>query len=167
MLVVIRSMRDLRFGELMRVYEQSNLEQGRLKWPDEPEGQQMAQAEQDIYGYLRQCLFTLPGAAVCVWQVEGQYVSALRLEPWKNGMLLTGLETAMDQRGKGYANALIRAVQEQLAQQGKVRLYSHIRKVNAASIHVHEKCGFRLFRDHAVFLDGSVDRRSSTYIYET
>lgn len=166
MLAVFRSMRDLRFGELMKVYEQSNLEQGRLKFPQESEGRQLALAEQECYGYLRQCFFTLPEAAVCVWQVEGRYVCALRLEPWKDGMLLTGLETAPEERGKGYACALICAAQEYLSRQGKGKLYSHISKGNAASIHVHEKCGFRKIRDHAVFLDGSVGRKSSTFLYE-
>jgi len=166
MLTVFRSIRDLRFGELMKVYEQSNLELGRRKFPHESEGRQLALAEQDCYGYLLQCFFTLPETAVCVWQVEGRYACALRLEPWKDGVLLTGLETAPEERGKGYACALIRAVQCYLAQQGKVKLYSHISNRNTASIHVHEKCGFRLYRDHAVFLDGSVDRKFATYIHE-
>ena len=166
MLIVVRSMRDLLFGQIMAVYEQGNLEQGRRKWPDEPEGRQLALAEQDFFDYLRQCFFTLPGAVICTWQVEGRHVSALRLEHWKDGVLLTGLETAPDQRGKGYACALIRAVQDYLSQQGKGRVYSHISKGNAASIHVHEKCGFRKIYDHAVLLDGSVNRKYTTYIYE-
>lgn len=166
MLVVIRSMRDLLFGQIMAVYEQSHLEQGRQQWPDEAEGRQLALAEQAFFDYLRQCFFTLPGATICVWQVDGRYVSALRLEPWKDGLLLTGLETAPEQQGKGYACDLIRGVQGYLAQQGTVRLYSHINKHNKASIAVHKKCGFKKILDHANFLDGSIDCYSGTYIYE-
>lgn len=166
MLIVVRSMRDLLVGQIMAVYEQSNLEQGRRRWPNEPEGRQLALAEQDFFDYLRQCFFTLPGAVVCVWQVDGRYASALRLEPWKDGLLLTGLETAPSQRGKGYACALIRAVQANLSKRGEVKLYCHISKENAASIAVHEKCGFRRIHDYAVYLDGSVDTRSVTYKWE-
>lgn len=166
MLIVIRCMRDLQFGELMKVYRQGNLENGRENWPYETSVRQLALAEQDFYDYLRQCFYTHPGAVYCVWQESGHYVSALRLEPWKDGLLLTGLETAPEQRRKGYAYHLIRSVQAHLAQQGAVRLYSHINKHNMASIAVHEKCGFKKVLDHAVYIDGSVDRKSSTYLYE-
>lgn len=166
MLVVISSVRELRFGELMGVYAESNLVLGRRQWPHETQDRQLALAEQDFYDYLRRCFFKIPGAVYCVWQEAGHYVSALRLEPWKDGLLLTGLETAPEQRGKGYACDLIRGVQAYLAQQGTVRLYSHISKRNDASIGVHEKCGFRKLSDHAAYNDGSVDMKARTYIYE-
>ena len=166
MLVVIGSMRELRFGELMQVYGESNLEKGRRCWLYETEDRQLALAEQDLYDYLRQCIFAVPDAALCVWQESGHYVSALRLEPWKDGLLLTGLETAPERRGKGYARALIRAVQGYLVQQGKGKLYSHINKSNTASICVHEKCGFRRIYDYAAYVDGSVDRASKTYLWD-
>jgi RimJ/RimL family protein N-acetyltransferase len=165
MLGVIRSMSELRFGELMRVYEQSNLEKGRQNWLYETKARQVALAEQDFYDYLRQCFFAISGAVYFVWQVTGHYVSALRLEPWKDGLLLTGLETSPGQRGKGYASELLQSVQAYLEQQGAFMLYSHINKRNAASIAVHEKCGFRKLYDHAVYVDGSVDSISATYIF--
>jgi RimJ/RimL family protein N-acetyltransferase len=164
MLVVISNLRELRFGELMEVYKCSNQENGKQNWPDETLERQLALAEQDFYDYLRQCFFKITGAVYCVWRVSGHYVSALRLEPWKDGLLLTGLETAPEQRGKGYAYDLIRAVQTHLAQQGTVTLYSHINNHNTASIAVHEKCGFRKLLDHATYLDGTVDCHSGTYI---
>lgn len=166
MLIVVQSMRDLQFGQIMAVYEQSNQELGQSRWLYESQGRQLALAEQDFFEYLRHCFFTLPGAVICTWQVNGRYVCALRSEPWQDGVLLTGLETAPGERGKGYACALIRAVQEYHSKQGNIKLYSHIRKGNSVSVHVHEKCGFRYYRDYAVFLDGSVDRQSATFIYE-
>lgn len=166
MLVVIRSVRELRFGELMAVYEQSNLEMGRRLWPQETRDRQFALAEQDFFDYLRQCFFTLPGSVYCLWQEDGHYVSALRLEPWKDGLLLTGLETTPSRRKKGYACKLVRGVQAYLARQGTVRLYSHISKCNEASIGVHMKCGFRKLFDYAAYNDGSTDRKAWTYIYE-
>jgi len=73
---------------------------------------------------------------------SGRYVSALRLEPYRDGLLLEALETAPEQRRKGFAAALIRAVQCFL--EGKTKLYSHVDKRNLSSLKVHEKCGFRI-----------------------
>lgn len=150
MLKVVRSMKELPFGQLMQVCGETY----------------DVVAEQDFYEYLRQCFFHTPSAVYCLWMEQEQCVSALRLEPWRNGWLLTGLETAPDRRGWGHASALIRAVQAFLGEQGPVRLYSHIDKRNAASIRTHEKCGFCKISNHAVYIDGSVDTRGATYLYE-
>lgn len=166
MLTVIRSLRELHFGRLMDVYAQTNREVGRERWPMEPENHSIALAEQDFYNYLSACFFRTPGAVYCVWQESGRYVSTLRLEPWRDGLLLEGLETAPERRNHGYACILIRAVQARLREQGAVKVYSHISKRNIVSIAVHEKCGFRKLHDYAVYADGSVDSRSGTYIYE-
>lgn len=166
MLVIIRSIRELQFTALMDIYEQSNLEAGQQQWPQEHEARQLALAEQDFFDYLKQSFFPTPGAIYCLWKQEHQYVSALRLEPWQDGLLLTGLETAPAHRRKGYALALIRSIQQHLAQQEAVRLYCHINNRNTASIGVHEKCGFRKCSDIAVFIDGSANRNSATYKYE-
>lgn len=167
MLTVFRSMRELRFGCLMDVYAQTNHELGGACWPEEPKCRAVALAEQDFYDYLSGCFFRTAGAVCCVWQEEGSYISALRLETWRDGMLLTALETAPEHRGRGFACALVRSVQTYLREQGPVRLYSHISKRNTASIAVHEKCGFRKIHDYAAYLDGSVDNCSATYIYES
>lgn len=159
-------MKELPFGELMAVYAESNTEAGRQRWPHETTDRSIALAEQDFYEYLRHGFFRMPGAVYCLWMENEVCVSALRLEPWKDGMLLTGLETAPERRNRGYACALIRGVQVYLGRQGGVRLYSHIRKRNTPSIHTHEKCGFRKISDMAVYIDGSVDSQGSTYLYE-
>lgn len=167
MLTVIGSMRELRFGRLMDVYAQTNRETARERWPSEPESYATSLAEQDFYNYLSTCFFPTSGAVYCVWQEGGRYVSALRLEPWRDGLLLEALESAPDRRNHGYACTLIRAVQAYLRERGTVSIYSHISKHNTASIAVHEKCGFRKLYDYAVYADGSVDSRSGTYIYKT
>lgn len=148
MLAVIGSMKELRFGQLAEVYALDR------------------RAEQDFYQYLRECFFKTPGAVYCVWQEGSVYVSALRLEPYRDGLVLAGLETPPDRRNQGYAAALIRAVQSWLVEQGRGILYSHISHRNGASIGVHQKCGFRKILDHAVYVDGSVDSRAGTYVYE-
>ena len=163
MLILIRTMKELNFGQLMAVYEQSNRENGREFWPELPEGQQMLGAEQDFYQYLRESFFATEGAFYAIWAEKGNYVSALRLEPYQDGLLLEALETAPNHRRKGYAAALIRAVLE-LPEISKV--YAHVHKKNTASLCTHESCGFRRMLDHAVYIDGSVRTNSCTLCYE-
>ena len=89
------------------------------------------------------------------------YFSALRLEPYEDGLLLEALETAPAHRRKGYAEKLIRAVQAEFLQ----KIYSHVSKKNTASLAVHQKCGFRQVLDYAKYIDGSVVRSAVTLCY--
>lgn len=130
------------------------------------------EALETIYGreldsrFLRYEFFAQAGAALYLWEVEGQAVSALRIEPWKDGVLVTALQTASGCENRGYATMLLRAVLEDLGQQGSGRVYAHIRHGNVSSIRVHEKCGFQRIADTARLLDGTVTARLGTYEYE-
>lgn len=123
---------------------------------------QLELAEQDFYQYLREVFFPVPGAVYCIWQEENAYVSALRLEPYRDGLLLEALETAPGERRRGYAEALIRAVLERFA---PTKIYSHVGKRNYPSLKTHEKCGFRRALDYAVYVDGSVNRHCCTLVH--
>ena len=152
MLQIVRNMRELDFPALMEVYEEGNRENGEELWPELPEGLRMLRAEQAFRQYLQECFFVTPEAVCCIWRENGRYVSALRLEPYQDGLLLEALETAPGHRRKGYAAALIMAVLERFGQQ---KIYSHVSKRNTASLGAHEKCGFHRIADHAVYADGS------------
>ena len=165
MLIIAKSMRDLRIGELMEVYAQSNLEKT-SDWPNLPKGFALQLAEQDFRQYLQEVFFRTQGAICGIWQVNGKYVSALRLEPYRDGLLLEGLETAPDFRRKGYAAMLIQAVQQFLREQGAVKLYSHVEKRNIASLNTHFSCDFQIVSDCAVYINGNMDYRCYTLVYE-
>lgn len=152
MLLIVGALRELDFSALMDVYIEGNLEKAE-------DGISLLEAEQDFYLYLQEVFFATPGAVYCIWQECGQYVSALRLEPYRDGWLLEALETAPEQRRKGFAEKLMRAV---LALHPNRRVYSHVGKRNVASMGVHEKCGFRRILEHAVYIDGSVNDRACT-----
>ena len=160
MLCVVKRMGELDFAALMEVYEEGNLENGEELWPELPEGLRLLNAEQAFHQYLRECFFVTPEAVYCIWQEKGKYVSALRLEPYQDGLLLEALETAPDSRRKGYAAALIKAVLETF---GEKKIYSHVSKRNAASLRTHESCGFHRIADHAVYADGSVMQNHVTF----
>lgn len=160
MLYIANRLKDLDFRQLMDVYEEGNLENAAELWPEEPEGQQLLLAEQSFHQYLRECFFPTEGARYCVWIVDGSYVSALRLEPYQDGLLLEALETKPGQRRKGYAVALVKAV---LSEAGDRKIYSHVGKRNTASLKTHENCGFRRIMEHAVYADGSVMTNHCTF----
>lgn len=166
MLYTARHLRELSFEQLMAVYREGNEENGRILAPFDSQARQLWLAEGDFYSYLRDVFFLTPGTLYAVWTVQGRYVSALRLEPYKDGLLLEALETAPQERGKGYAAALIRAVQELLKDGGVSRLYSHVGKQNAASLKTHQRCGFQIVADSAAYLDGTVSSRAYTMEYD-
>lgn len=166
MLLIARKMNEFSFSKLMEVYLDANREHGMILAPEENEDRQLQLSEEDFYSYLHDSFFTHPGAMYCIWEEGKNYVSALRLEPYQDGLLLEALETMPVQRKKGYAVLLIQAVFTMLEQQGSVRIYSHIDKTNAASRKTHLRCGFRVHQDFAAFIDGSVNRRADTWIYE-
>ena len=163
MLLIVDKLKDLSFSQLMDVYEEGNRENGEEFWPDLDPSQQMLRAEQEFYQYLQQVFFPVEQARYYIWEEKGHYVSALRLEPYRDGMLLEALETAPSQRKKGYAVLLIQAVQGVCPDQ---KIYSHVSKRNSSSLRTHEKCGFQRIAENAVYADGSVTNRSCTLCWE-
>ncbi len=161
MLVIVNSLKELDFRALMDIYVEGNLENAQRLWPELPEGQQLLLAEQEFYDYLRTQFFSVPGAMYALWMEQGRAVSALRLEPWKDGWLMEALETVPDARGRGCASALVQA-----AALGRGKVYSHVSRANGASLAVHKKCGFRKILDYAAYLDGSVNRSAVTLLLD-
>lgn len=159
MLKIVEKLEQLSFCQLMGVYEESNRLNGQERYGRLPESYQIMEAEQDFYQYLRECFFPTKGAFYALWIVDNIYVSALRLEPYQDGLLLEALETAPFHRQKGYAQSLIQAI---LAYVGEQRVYSHVHKENVPSLRAHESCGFHRILDHAIYIDGSIRNTSCT-----
>lgn len=148
MLIVASSMRQLRFGDLSVLYNY-NLPQ-----------------ESEFYSYLYDVFFRTKGAVYCVWEEKCRYVCALRLEPYRDGLILTGLETHPDFRNMGLASKLVTESLQWAGRQGKVKVYSHIHHSNVPSVAVHLRNGFRKIDDIAVLLDGSISSTYGTYLCE-
>lgn len=156
MLLIAKRIRDLSFSKLMEVYEEGNLENGSELYPNLSAGEQLLRAEQDFYQYLNEIFFATPGAVYLIYTQQQRYCAALRLEPYKDGLLLEALETAPALRRKGYAAALLREMKVVLTQQGGGSVYSHVSKRNEASLRAHLGAGFEKVVDYAVYADGSV-----------
>lgn len=114
-----------------------------------------------FYEYLADVFFVTHGARYFVLEEDGAYLSALRIEPFWDGLLLAGLQTHPHHRCRGYALALMGEVLEGLR---GMKIYSHIEKKNPASRAIHEKLGFSRIRDCATLLDGTVTSRFDTYL---
>ena len=159
MLEVFDSLKNLNFQMLMDVYAQSNRENAEVYFPQLSKPQGVAMVEQQFYTFLQEVFFKTRDSRYCVWLADGKYVSALRLEPYRDGLLLEALETAPEQRHKGYGRRLMQAALGQI--QGKP-VYSHVGKRNAASLALHMGCGFEKIQDCAVYIDGSVSQNAVT-----
>ena len=164
MLLICDRLSQIRFGQLMQVYAEGAAENGAECYPNLSPNEQILRAEQDFYAYLQTGFFTQPGDAYCIWEEDGKYVSALRLQQYQDGLLLEALETHPSHRRRGYAKKLILSVFEELKPN---RVYSHIGHKNMASQATHTACGFRKISDSARYADGSVNSYCGTYLYET
>lgn len=159
MLQICRRFSDLDVPKLMEVYRQSNLENGAFFYPRLSSAEGLFLVEEDFRDYLREDFFQRSGAFYCLWLEKGRILSALRLEPYEDGLLLQALETHPDYRKQGCARKLMEAVQQLLEEQ---TVYSHVSKENRPSLAVHRRCGFAVHKDSARYLDGSVSANAWT-----
>ena len=165
MLAIIKTLRQLPFGELMAVYEEGNRENGVQRYPKLPANLQLLETEQDFYAYL-ECFFRQEDSFYVLWRQNGVLVSALRIEPYQDGWLLAALETKPDCRDRGYAKALVRETLSYMEETNRLPVYSHISKGNISSEKVHLSCDFREILHYAVYADGTKNDFCNTYIYD-
>ena len=161
-LITVNHLRYLDFRKLMELYAEGNRENAQAHYPHLEINQGILSAEDDFYGYLQDVFFRTKGAVYCIWEENKTYISALRLEPYRDGLLLEALETHPDYRRSGYAVKLISAVSAYLAEKGSYTVYSHVHKRNTASLKTHLATGFQRISDQAVYIDGSVTNNSCT-----
>ena len=121
--------------------------------------------EADLISYLCEDFFQQKDAFYALWVVEGRYKSALRIEPYDDGLLLEALSTMPCARRMGYGSALVSQVLQYLRSSRYKIVYSHINKKNKPSLELHKKCGFRLFSDSAKYIDGTLTQNSCTMCY--
>ena len=159
MLRVFKSVDQLKYGQLMAVYIQLNREKAALNRRKDSNAALLA-AEQDMYDYLKYCFFKKDGSRLAVWECGGRYVSAVRVERFEDGWLITALETEPEHRRKGFGKQLLNGLLNDFCEP----VYSHVHKDNAASLALHAACGFRVISDRSVLLDGQISREHYTLL---
>jgi len=164
MLKVFEHCDDIDFRQLMDVYEQWNSAYGKDKYSKQSENLQILYAQQDFYDFLVS-FFAVDNAKYFIWAPLGRYAAALRVEPYKEGLLVEALETRPDARRKGYATDLMNATMSYLRSGCHLKVFSHVKKDNEASLLVHYRCGFHILSESAVYIDGSRHNDAYTLVY--
>ena len=159
MFQIVRSYDELDMEQLMHVYEQSNLKYGGSRCRNGSRWEQLRIAEENLQEFVMDFM-NIKGAMFATWSSEGRLTAVLRLEPYCDGYLLTGLETAVDDRRRGYASALMSTTLQHISG----RVYSHVEKRNLPSVAVHKKVGFTIAAEYAKLLDGTVSQFYYTMI---
>ena len=149
MLKIANTIRQLDYTQLLQVYS------------EQLQGCGVYGSESEFYEDLTSFLFD-PDRFCCLWVCDGRYAACVRVEPYRNGILMTCLETAPERRRKGIAQALLSSVFELLRQQGCRFVYVHINKKNRPSLALHNKLGFRVIADSARLADGTVSQKFFT-----
>ena len=121
MLKLINTMSELDAEQLLSVCRQTIINQ-----QTDAVANAALLAETDFLTYLRETFFRINGAFYCVWVIDGHYVSAVRFEPYKDGLLLESLETKPSERRKGYAQALVSQSLAVLKQTGSTKSESNL-----------------------------------------
>ncbi|MBQ3251773.1 MAG: GNAT family N-acetyltransferase [Oscillospiraceae bacterium] len=150
MLLKFQKIRKVDIAQIFRVYRESIDREYR-------DSKDCNCPEEAFYEDLRH-FFSVSGAILGVWCADGVYMASLRLEPYRDGYLISCLETAPNCRRRGYASMLL----SQLMEQFPGSYYAHIDKKNRPSLLLHAKLGFEVISDHAVYVDGSVFTSSYT-----
>ena len=165
MLKYVYQLRDLKVSDLYGVYSES-LEKDRvLTYYDLDVNEGYLCVCQDFFQYLKQVFFSTEGACCVLYTIGDIYVSALRLEPYKDGLLISAVETMPEYRRKGYAAELLKGVIRYAGSHGVGKLYSHVEKRNIPSLLLHESCGFSRISESASYIDGTVSNRGCTFCY--
>lgn len=146
MLLRITSCTDLDSRKLMDIYSENNTENAEDFYPGETDRDvALRKVETGFMSFLEQEFFTWTKAACWIWEEDGLWVSALRNCEIQDGLhYLEALETHPAHRNKGYGSLLLSRVLSAMREDGPFRLCDCVSKRNAASLKIHEKCGFRI-----------------------
>lgn len=150
---ILHAFSELKFPSLAELY-----------FEEEKNSEAIYEKISDFYSFLRQDFFKISGSFYCVAENNGAYISALRIEPFQDGWLLSGLQTLSGHRRNGVASQLMETAIQYLNVNGGCSIYSHVSKKNHASLRTHRKFGFIPIKDYAVYLDGSIDQNAYTLL---
>lgn len=169
MMLVFDSMNSGGYAKLMELYNEGNRENVAYFKSEAKTAEEIEAAVQEIetgfITYLKDEFFLLEDARYYVLEEEGQWVSALRINREQDYYYLEALETHPDHRRRGHAAKLMELVLEQLKQQGSFILRDAVKKTNIPSLKTHEKCGFTVEREEAVYPSGQVQPNNYGMIY--
>lgn len=158
---------DSMTGQEMRrmvqeIYTEGNRENAQWRNPGVEDLTEAIRKEEDSFVEFLEKFMADDRNRYYVLEVDGQWVSALRLTKLDSFYYLEALETGEAHRRKGYGAKLICEVISALRQHGPVTIRSSVYKKNTASLATHKKCGFVIDEENGTnYLNG--DRYENGY----
>lgn len=147
---------------VQEIYAEGNRENAQWRNPNLEDLTEAIRQEEEFFIEFLEEFMANDRNSYYVLEVDGQWVSALRLTKLDDFYYLEALETAEGHRRKGYGSRLILEVISALKQQGPVTIRSSVDKENIRSLATHKKCGFVIDQEKAInYLNG--DRNENGY----
>lgn len=151
------------------IYSEASYEIAKEKHPEVEKIEDLEDAikEEELYfmEFLKKFM-SKTNSRYYVLDVDGQWVSALRLTKIEDFYYMEALETAPEYRKKGYASQLIGEVIELLMVHREVAMRSNVNKTNVASLATHKKCGFEIEHETAInYVTGKENEKSYGMVY--
>lgn len=168
MVIEFEQMKEQEMYRLVReVYPEGSLEIAQEKNPElEDLSEAIREEEEYFVGFLKRFMESEQNRYY-VLDIDGRWVSALRLTRLDGFYYLEALETAPEYRRNGYAAQLIGEVIALIKEGGEVTIRSNVNKSNVASLVTHKKCGFSIELENGVnCLTGEVRDYVYGMIYE-
>lgn len=135
---------------VQEVYKEASLEIARERYPEREEWSDVIREEEAYFvGFLKRFMEHEKNRYY-VLEIDGKWVSALRMTKLDDFYYMEALETAPEYRRKGYAVELVGEVISLLNKYGRLCIRSNVNKINTASLATHEKCGFRIELENGV-----------------
>ena len=152
MLLEFKTMTDEEIDRLVHdIYPEGCVINAKWRYPDREDLSDAIEEEAKYFAkFLKESFFTKENNSYYVLDVEGEWVSALRLTKLDGFYYLEALETPPKQRKMGYGARVLKETIEFLAKRGPVVIRDNVKKDNLASLVTHRKCGFRIEQEEAV-----------------
>ena len=126
------------------IYREGNVENARWRNPELEDLTEAIKAEEDSFVAFLKTFLKKEENCYYVLELDGEWVSALRLTKIRDFYYLEALETAEAHRKNGYAAQLVGEVVQLLKTRGKVIIRDNVSKRNLPSLATHKKCGFEI-----------------------
>lgn len=149
------------------IYPEGCWENARYHHPNQDDFRAAMEEEAEYFArFLKEKFLAKEGNRYYVLEVEGEWVSALRLTPVEDFYYLEALETAPKQRKMGYGTRVLQETIRHLQKQGPLTIRDNVKKDNLASLATHRRCGFRIEHENAInYLNGETKADCYGLIY--
>ena len=133
------------------VHSEGSIINAKWRHPEKEDlSREIQEEEQYFMTFLREKFFPQERNRYYVLEVDEHWVSALRLTKIDDFYYLEALETAPEQRKKGYGTQIIEEVIQLLKKRGPVIIRSNVAKDNWASLATHQRCGFQIEEENGI-----------------